>query len=129
MVRNLPFEPQYSATIRYLEAQSIVAHVRYLDVAGSKEFQVLLIMGEIVVNISLSETPNGPQKYQSFSYYPAAKWDIALIVDGDYPAQGVIDEVQAMGETIAKGIFTAVEIGILTSLADKSYRSTGKVWG
>jgi hypothetical protein len=50
-------------------------------------------------------------------------------VDRNCPAQRVIEEVQGMVEIIVKGIFTAVEIGILTSIADKSYRSTGKVWG
>ncbi|MDR0590805.1 MAG: phenylalanine--tRNA ligase subunit beta [Puniceicoccales bacterium] len=112
MLRDPPFEPQYSAKIGDLEAQSILAHVGYLDVSGAKEFQMPLIMGEIFVKIPLFETPNGPKKYQSFSCYPAAKRDIALIVDRDYPAQRVIDEVQDMVETAAKGIFTAVEIGI-----------------
>ncbi|MDR1303192.1 MAG: phenylalanine--tRNA ligase subunit beta [Puniceicoccales bacterium] len=107
-----PFEPQYSAKIGDLEAQSILARVGYLDVAGAKEFQMPLIIGEILVKIPLFETPNGPKKYQSFSYYPAAKRDIALIVDRDYPAQRAIDEVQGMVEAIARGIFTAVEIGI-----------------
>lgn len=84
----------------------------YLTAAEAKEFQMPLIIGEILGKISLFETPNGPKKYQSFSYYPAAKRDIALIVDRDYPAQRVIDEVQKMVEAVAKDIFTAVEIGI-----------------
>ena len=71
-----------------------------------------LIAGEIFIKIPLFERENKGKKYQSFSYFPAAKRDISLIVDGDCPAQTVIDGIQAMAEEIAKDIFSSIEIVI-----------------
>jgi phenylalanyl-tRNA synthetase beta chain len=107
-----PFEAQYSAKIGDLEGQSILAHVGYWGGARTKEFQMPPIIGEVFVKILLFEAPNGTKKYRPFSCYPAAKRDIALIVDRDCPAQNVIDGVREMAEAIAKDIFTTIEIGV-----------------
>jgi phenylalanyl-tRNA synthetase beta chain len=106
------FEENFSAKIGHLEEQSIVAHVGYLNSQSAKEFQMPLIIGEIFSKVPLFESRNKSKNYRPFSCYPAAKRDISLIVDRDRPAQAIIDKVQKITETIAKDIFTDIEINI-----------------
>jgi phenylalanyl-tRNA synthetase beta chain len=108
--KNFPFEEEYSAKIGDRETQS--AYVGFLGSEVAKAFKMPLIAGEMFVKISLFERENKSKKYQSFSYFPAAQRDISLIVDGDCPAQTVVDGVQAMAEEISKGIFSTIEIVI-----------------
>jgi phenylalanyl-tRNA synthetase beta chain len=129
ILKNPLFETQYSAAIGHLDGQSILAQVGYLDAARAKEFQMPLIIGEVLAKISLFEMPNGEKKYQPFSCYPAAKRDIALIVDRDCPAQDVIDEVQKMTEAVAKNIFTDIEIGIFDIYRGKNLPEQKKSLG
>ncbi|MDR1907100.1 MAG: phenylalanine--tRNA ligase subunit beta [Puniceicoccales bacterium] len=110
--KNFLFEEEYSARIGDLETKSVEAYVGFLANEIVKTFKMPLIAGEIFIKIPLFEQKNEPKKYQSFSYFPAAKRDISLIVDGDYPAQRVVDGVRRMAEEISKGIFSAIEIAI-----------------
>jgi phenylalanyl-tRNA synthetase beta chain len=105
---NSFFEEGYSAQIGNRGTQS--AYVGFLASEVVKAFKMPLIAGEMFIKISSFERENKSKKYRSFSYFPAAKRDISLIVDGDCPAQTVVDEVQAMAEEIAKGIFSTIEI-------------------
>ncbi|MDR1590384.1 MAG: phenylalanine--tRNA ligase subunit beta [Puniceicoccales bacterium] len=107
---NSFFEEGYSAKIGDLTSQSVEAYVGFLGNEAVKVFKMPLIAGEIFMKISLFERENKSKKYQSFSCFPAAKRDISLIVDGDCPAQTVIDGVQTMAEEIAKDIFSNIEI-------------------
>ncbi|MDR1435084.1 MAG: phenylalanine--tRNA ligase subunit beta [Puniceicoccales bacterium] len=106
------FEEQYSAQIGFLEKTAVEAHVGYLGNKIMKEFQMPLIGGEIFIKIPLFEAENGIKKYQPFSCYPAAKRDISLIVDRSYAAANAIGEIQKMTESIAKDIFTNIEISV-----------------
>jgi phenylalanyl-tRNA synthetase beta chain len=110
--KNSLFEEGYSAKIGDRETQSVEAYVGFLKDKIAKTFKTPLIAGEIFIKISSFERENKNKKYRSFSYFPAAKRDISLIVDGDCPAQTVIDGVQAMAEAIAKDIFSSIEIVI-----------------
>ncbi|MDR1303418.1 MAG: phenylalanine--tRNA ligase subunit beta, partial [Puniceicoccales bacterium] len=107
-----PFEEGYSAKIGDLGTQSMEAYVGFLNREVVKIFKMPLIAGEMFIKIPSWERKNKNKKYQSFSYFPAAKRDISLIVDGDYPAQTVVDGVQSMAEEISKGIFSSIEIAI-----------------
>jgi phenylalanyl-tRNA synthetase beta chain len=107
-----PFEEEYSAQIGDLAAQSVEAYVGFLKNEIAKTFKIPLVAGEIFIKTSSFERENKSKKYRSFGCFPAAKRDISLIVDGDCPAQTVIDGVQKMAEEIAKDIFSSVEIVI-----------------
>jgi phenylalanyl-tRNA synthetase beta chain len=107
---NFLFEEGYSAQIGDQETKSVEAYVGFLDNEVVKTFKMPLIAGEIFIKIPLFERENKSKKYRSFSHFPAAKRDISLIIDGDCPAQTVIDRVQTMVEEIAKDIFSSIEI-------------------
>jgi phenylalanyl-tRNA synthetase beta chain len=110
--KNFPFEEGYSAQIGDREMESIEAYVGFLDSEMVKAFKMPLIAGEMFIKIPSFERENKSKKYRSFSCFPAAKRDISLIVDGDCPAQTVIDGVRTMTEEISKGIFSSIEIVI-----------------
>jgi phenylalanyl-tRNA synthetase beta chain len=106
------FEGKYSAKIGDLKAMSQEAHVGFLGDRTIKAFKMPIIVGEIFIQFPSFERSNKGEQYQSFGYFPAAKRDISLIVDGDYPAQSVVDKIQSMTEEISKGTFSSVEIAI-----------------
>ncbi|MDR1366908.1 MAG: phenylalanine--tRNA ligase subunit beta [Puniceicoccales bacterium] len=111
-LKIFPFNEGYSAKIGGLETKSVEAYLGFLGNEVVKTFKMPLIAGEMFVKISLFEQKNKNEKYKSFSYFPVAKRDISLIVDGDCPAQQVVGEIQFMATEISKGIFSAVEITI-----------------
>jgi phenylalanyl-tRNA synthetase beta chain len=109
---NFLFEKGYSAQIGNREMKSVEAYVGFLDSEWVKAFKMPLIAGEMFIKIPLFEQENKSKKYQSFSCFPAAKRDISLIVDGDYPAQTVVNRIQTMAEEISRNIFSSIEIVI-----------------
>ncbi|MDR2807291.1 MAG: phenylalanine--tRNA ligase subunit beta [Puniceicoccales bacterium] len=110
--KNILFEAGYSAKIGDLRTKAVEAHMGYLSNAIAKEFKMPLIIGEIFIKIPHMETENRQKKYHSFSHYPAARRDISIIVDRDYPAQDVVREILKMTEAIGKAIFTDIEVAI-----------------